>query len=62
MTDLYSMSAEGVRVLVFASEHVGVDAELYGVGANDEVRAAFKSLDIDEDVTWVGDVNAIVKK
>jgi hypothetical protein len=54
MNDLYSVSPEGVRVLIFATEHLGVDVDVFGVGANEAVQQAFKDLDIGEDMEWLG--------
>src|SRR5439155_14982995 len=50
MSDLYSIAPEGVRVVIFCSEHLGVDVDIYGVGASEQVQQAFKDLDLWEDM------------
>jgi len=63
MNDLYSISPEGVRVVVFCSEHLGVDVDVYAVGANDTVQGVFKDLEFAEDITWLGTYDpAVVEK
>jgi anti-anti-sigma factor len=58
MNDLDEISPQGVRVIVFATEHLNVDAQIYGIGASDAVRNAFKELEFDEDIVWMGDYDA----
>lgn len=58
MNDLYHISPEGVRVLVFASEHLDPDVEIYGIGATPEIVEAFREMDLDEDIIWLGDYDA----
>lgn len=59
MNDLYSISPEGVRVVVFASEQLGVDVDIYGIGVCDSVKEVFEELDFAEDMEWRGDYNAL---
>lgn len=58
MNDLYAISPEGVRVLVFASAHLGVDVAIYGIGAADAVVDTFKEIEFAEDIVWMGDYDA----
>jgi hypothetical protein len=60
MNDLYTISPEGVRVVVFCSEHLGVDVDVYAVGANDAVQTVFKDLEVAEDITWLGTYDPVV--
>ncbi|MFN0069974.1 MAG: AGE family epimerase/isomerase [Chloroflexota bacterium] len=56
MSDLYAITSEGVRVLVFATEHLSVDASIIGVGASESVKDAFRKLEFDDDVIWQGEL------
>ncbi|MBI4506931.1 MAG: hypothetical protein HY691_15485 [Chloroflexi bacterium] len=58
MNDRYHISPEGVRVLVFASEHLDPDVEIYGIGATPDVVEAFRDLELDDDIIWLGDYDA----
>lgn len=63
MNDLYEIAPEGVRAVIFCSEHLGVEVDIYGIGANDAVQGVFRDLDIDEDMTWLGSYDgAIIEK
>jgi anti-anti-sigma factor len=57
MSDLYSLAPEAVRVLVFATEHLSIDADLYVVGATQAVEDEFRNLEF-EDVIWLGDYDS----
>jgi hypothetical protein len=58
MNDLYEISPEGVRVVVFCSEHLGVDVDIYGIGANEAVQGSFRDLEMWDDITWLGSYDA----
>ena len=63
MNDLDEISSQGVRCIVFASEHLKVDCQVYGIGANDAVKAGFEQLDFAENMIWSGDYDeAAVEK
>ena len=62
MSDLYAMAPEAVKALVFAVEHLNIDADIYVVGATQETKDAFRQLEFDEDVTWIGDYDEVLIK
>jgi len=58
MTDLDSITAEGMRAMVVAKQKLDIDVECVVVGATGEVRQAFDDEELGEEVTFVETVGA----
>jgi anti-anti-sigma factor len=52
VTDLKSITGEGMRALVFAKQKLGVDIDVTIVGASGEVRQAFDDEELSDEVTF----------
>jgi mannose/cellobiose epimerase-like protein (N-acyl-D-glucosamine 2-epimerase family)/anti-anti-sigma regulatory factor len=57
--DLKSLSRESARVLAFVQNKIGLNTNIFVVGANDEVREVLGSLELLDDVTLVDSADEI---
>jgi hypothetical protein len=55
MEDIQSLSRTSARALAFACEDLGLDTDIYVVGASDPVQAILKSIGFLEEATLVAD-------
>jgi mannose/cellobiose epimerase-like protein (N-acyl-D-glucosamine 2-epimerase family)/anti-anti-sigma regulatory factor len=55
MEDIQSLSRTSARALAFACEDLGLDTDIYVVGASDAVQATLKSIGFLEEATLVAD-------
>jgi anti-anti-sigma factor len=56
VTDLQTISGEGMRALVFAKQKLAIDVDMLVVGATGEVRQAFDDEELSDEVTFASTV------
>jgi anti-anti-sigma factor len=59
VTDLSSVSAEGMRALVFAKQKMDIECDMVIVGASGEVRQAFDDEELCDEVTFAEQPTAV---
>ena len=59
MEGVRALSQAGARALAFTCEDLGLDTDLYMVGASDEIQATLRGIGFIEEVTLVADRSQI---